>query len=96
VKIEFHPQALEEMFESARYYKSRSVGLGEDFLEAVEETTRRIEQFPNAGPVATKDIRKRLVFGFPFSVLYNQHEQTIYVVAVMHQRRRPGYWKSRL
>ena len=41
----FHREAHEEMIESARFYEGRSGGLGFDFLEAVEETTRRIEQF---------------------------------------------------
>jgi hypothetical protein len=40
----FHPEAHEEMIQSARFYEERSEGLGSDFLTAVEETTRRIEQ----------------------------------------------------
>lgn len=46
----FHPEASEEMVESARFYEGKSKGLGSDFLAAVDETTRRIEQFPEAAP----------------------------------------------
>ncbi|MCH8269491.1 MAG: type II toxin-antitoxin system RelE/ParE family toxin [Acidobacteria bacterium] len=96
MRIEFHPEACEEMLESARFYEERSEGLGGDFLAAVEETTRRIEQFPDAAPIETSGVRKRFVFGFPFTILYERQEDVIYIAAVMHQHRRPGYWKDRL
>ena len=66
----FHPEAHEEMIQSARFYEERSEGLGSDFLTAVEETTRRIEQMALAGLVARANIRRRLVSGFPFTILY--------------------------
>ena len=94
--VEFHPEAYEEMFESARYYEERSAGLGGDFLTAVEEAKDRIQQFPEAAPVEKASIRKRFVTGFPFTVLYETDENRIFVVAVMHQHRRPGFWKHRL
>ena len=51
MKVVFHPEAYEEMLESARFYETRSEGLGEDFLDAVEEVTRSIQQFPKAGRI---------------------------------------------
>ena len=44
MKIVFHPEAYEEMIESARFYEERDDGLGMRF--AIEDTTRRIRQFP--------------------------------------------------
>jgi len=92
----FHPEAHQEMIESARFYEERSEGLGSDFLDAVEETTRRIEQFAKAGPIDRANIRKRLVSGFPFTILYEIQPDRIYIAAVMHQHRRPGYWRKRV
>lgn len=34
--VRFHPKALQEMMEAARYYENRAFGLGEDFLAAIE------------------------------------------------------------
>lgn len=96
MKIVFHPEANEEMIESARFYEERDDGLGIRFLEAVEDTMRRIRQFPYAGPVERADIRKGFVSGFPFTVLYQVQRDQIYIAAVMHQHRRPGYWRKRL
>jgi hypothetical protein len=39
MKIAFHPEANEEMIESARFYEETDDGLGLRFLEAVEDTT---------------------------------------------------------
>lgn len=64
MKIVFHPEAYEEMLESARFYEQREEGLGWRFLEAVADATGRIRQFPRAGPVESHDMRKRLVAGF--------------------------------
>jgi len=41
MKVAFHSEAYEEMLESARLYETRSEGLGADFLDAVEEVTRK-------------------------------------------------------
>jgi hypothetical protein len=47
----FHPEASEEMLESAGFYELRSEGLGSDFLTAVEDTTDRILELPALGPI---------------------------------------------
>ena len=96
MKAIFHPEAHEELIESARVYDGRLAGFGSDFLTAVEETTRRIERFPQAGAVDKANIRKRLVSGFPFTILYEIQTDRIFIAAVMHQHRRPGYWRQRL
>jgi plasmid stabilization system protein ParE len=96
MKAIFHPEAHEEMIETARFYEGRSEGFGSDFIAAVEATTRRLEQFPEAGPCERANIRKRLVSGFPFTILYEIQPDRIYIAAVMHQHRRPGYWRKRL
>jgi toxin ParE1/3/4 len=92
----FHPEASKEMLESARFYESKSDGLGSDFLNAVEDTTRRILERPALGRIEKANIRRRLVPGFPFTILYEFHQDHIFIAAVMHQRRRPGYWRERL
>jgi len=41
------------------------------------------------------DVRRCLVNRFPFGVLYSVEPTSIFVIAVMHHRRRPDYWKNR-
>jgi hypothetical protein len=96
MKAIFHPEAYEEMIQSALFYEGKSEGLGSDFLAAVEEITRRIEKLPEAGLIDRDNIRKRLVSGFPFTILYEVQPDRIFIAAVMHQHRRPRYWQTRV
>ena len=93
---EFLPPAEEEMNEAARFYEERSPGLGLDFLDAVQRTVDAIVAHPNSGRQLSENIRRRIVQRFPFGVLYSVEPERIVVVAVMHLRRRPGYWKVRI
>lgn len=96
MRVIFHPEAHAEMIEQARYYENKSNGLGSDFLDAVEESTRRIQQSPLAGSIERSNIRRRLVSGFPFTNFYEFQLDRIYIAAVMHQHRQPGYWRKRV
>jgi threonine/homoserine efflux transporter RhtA len=40
-------------------------------------------------------VRRCLVNRFPFGVLYSLETTGVFILAVMHNRRRPDYWKSR-
>ena len=42
------------------------------------------------------DIRRRLISRFPYAILYSDEGEILYILAVMHLRRDPNYWKSRL
>ncbi len=96
MRVVFHPEAHAEMIEQAQYYEGKSERLGSDFLDAVEETIRRISRSPNAGAIDRANIRKRFVSGFPFTILYEVQPDRIYIAAVMNQHRRPGYWLGRV
>ena len=96
MKVVFHAEALSEMLESGRHYEDKVEALGWDFLTAVEQTTQRIQASPEAGPIQKGDVRRRIVAGFPFSVLYSIEPDQIFVIAVMHQRRKPQYWVKRV
>jgi plasmid stabilization system protein ParE len=96
MKVVFHPEAYEEMLESARYFEGKTPGLGFDLINAIQESSRRITKFPKSGPIERAKIRKALVRGFPFTILYEAHQDHIYIAAVMHQHREPGYWLDRL
>jgi hypothetical protein len=48
MKITVLEPAKVEMREANEYYEAQRVGLGDDFLQAVQDAIRRIEAFPNA------------------------------------------------
>ena len=87
----FHPEARAEMRESFEFYEARLGGLGLRFLSAVEQTVERISTHPEAGAPLASEFRKRIVSGFPYNIIYRVWEDYIYLVAVAHHHRRPGY-----
>jgi plasmid stabilization system protein ParE len=94
--IVFLPPAQEEMTAASRYYQAQSTGLGTEFLAEVERTIDAIVSHPKAAPKVKPNIRRRLLKRFPFGILYVATVDEIVVLAVMHLRRRPGYWQDRL
>lgn len=86
------------MAEAARWYESHRVGLGAAFLDAVDNAVARIAEMPSMGsPLGTADetIRRRAVLRFPYHVIYVELPDRLQIVAVAHDRRRPGYWAGR-
>jgi toxin ParE1/3/4 len=65
------------------------------FLSAVKQTVERISTHPEAGAPLAGELRKRIVIGFPYYIIYRVWEEYIYLVAVAHHSRRPGYWRDR-
>jgi plasmid stabilization system protein ParE len=94
-EVIFHPEARAEADGSVDFYEARLDGLGFRFLAAVEETTERISASPHAGAPLEGGYRKRIVPGFPYNIIYRVWEDYVYVVAIAHQHRGPGYWRER-
>ena len=96
MKIAFLGPARDEMRRSAHFYDRQRKGLGDEFLGEVETLLGRIREHPLAAPEIEPEIRSARVHRFPFQVVYTPEERRITVIAVMHNRRRPGYWRDRL
>ena len=69
--------------------------MGEDFSLEVYSTVQNILSYPKAWPRLEEDIRRCLVYRFPFGVIYSIEPDRIYILAVMHLHRYPDYWKDR-
>jgi toxin ParE1/3/4 len=96
MEVIYHPKADDEVLESAKFYERRSRGLGWRFLRTVQEAEGRIVRTPHAFPFLDEPIRKCVLRGFPFNVLFQIADEGVFIVAVAHHRRRPGYWRRRL
>ncbi|MFH0825041.1 MAG: type II toxin-antitoxin system RelE/ParE family toxin [Pseudomonadota bacterium] len=62
----------------------------------VHSTIGNILSLPTAWPIIEEDMRRCRVRRFPYGIIYSQHEDMIFILAVMHLRRDPEYWKVRL
>lgn len=93
---DFHPEARVEYREAAIFYDTRRSGLGAAFTLEVEAAIDRVLEAPERWRVIEQDVRRCLTHTFPYGILYTIEAESILIVAVMHLRRRPGYWRGRL
>jgi plasmid stabilization system protein ParE len=96
VRVEFHPAAAEELIETSTFYDNEVPGLGERFVAEVERAVRLVVERPNIGREIDKGRRRIVLARFPYSLIYSTESNEVWILAVAHQRRRPGYWHGRL
>jgi toxin ParE1/3/4 len=96
MKSRFHEAADAELTEAVAYYDAKAPGLGDRLLAEVKAATRYIEQYPEIAPVIDEGVRAKVLVRFPYSLMYVVELHELYIVAVAHQSRRPGYWADRL
>jgi plasmid stabilization system protein ParE len=95
MKFQFHPEAETEFLAAVDWYEERSAGLGADFAAEIRAAILRAAAMPEAWPRVDASIRRVLAHRFPYGVLYVPRGDAIIVLAVMHLRRQPDYWRSR-
>jgi toxin ParE2 len=88
--VAFHPEAEAELASAAQYFESHVETLGLDFIVAVRRAPERILEFPDSGHPFGRRLRRTLVRGFPYGLLYRVEPSRIFIVAVAHLHRRPG------
>ena len=96
MKLEFHPQAEMELIEEAAYYELQVPGLGKRFEAEVWHATDFLLEYPEIGHPADPNLRKFVLNRFPFTLYYSVTSDVLRIEVVAHQRRRPGYWQSRV
>ena len=87
--------AAEELRGAIAYYESESTGLGEAFLHEIERCTETILDYPEAAPIVSGSVGRRLTQRFPYALIYSIRSTEIRILAVMNLRRRPFYWTGR-
>lgn len=95
LQLLFHPDVASDVRASFAWYQTQASGLGDDFLHELEGAYQVIAALPLTWPPFQKGFRRFLLSRFPFSVIYRADSESIYVVAVMHNSRKPGYWLTR-
>jgi plasmid stabilization system protein ParE len=95
MNVEFHPAALREVEDAQAWYEERSVFAASAFLRELSTAIHRLRESPNRYPSAETGTRRVLLERFPFTIYYRATSDTVTIVAVAHQKRRPGYWSAR-
>ena len=98
-RVTLHPEAEEELRVSENFYEERGgQRLALDFARRVEASLRVIAGNPERFPRVPKypQMQKARVTRFPFAIYYINREHDIWVIAIAHGKRQPGYWEERI
>jgi toxin ParE1/3/4 len=102
VKHRIHPAAEQEAEEAAEWYGAQVAPLAIEFARQYAQAIDTIVEKPQMYVIAEDappgvECRNKLRLGrFPYRIVYAVFGDEIYVVAVAHHSRRPGYWQGRI
>jgi plasmid stabilization system protein ParE len=91
-----HALAWQEIEGADDWYLQRSADASVAFIAAVSEALDRISEAPQRWPKYLHGTRRFVLHRFPFSVVYLDDPDVVNIVAIAHNKRKPGYWKQRL
>ena len=90
------PAAEADIAEAALWYESRSLGLGGEFVRAVDVCLAEIRRSPESFPQIYKTTRRAPLRRFPYAVYFVSSAIAIRVLACMHVKRDPRRWQRRV
>lgn len=93
--VQFHPEADQELIEAREWYDARSEVAAQAFSLEVDHAIGRILEAPLRYPIGRRGERRFVLDRFPYTILYRVRESHVFITAVAHQSRRPGYWHHR-
>jgi plasmid stabilization system protein ParE len=94
--VVLHCEADVELTAIAKRYACERTELARDFLQAFRVAKDAVAKQPDRFSFLEKPVRRVRVSGFPYRIVYEELEDCVQVLAIMHDSREPEYWKSRL
>jgi len=91
-----HPQAIEEARSAFEWYRDQNPPAATAFQAELERILESLPANPRRWPAYELCTRRAFLKGFPHFVVFLEHEDDIEVLAIVHTRRKPGFWWSRL
>jgi len=95
IEVSFHPEAVRELRAAFLWYFGRNPLVAQSFQAETEHAIEVVLENPRCWPKLGKSERKYVFPRFPFNLIYRVNLGVVEVIAVAHQRRKPGYWKKR-
>jgi plasmid stabilization system protein ParE len=95
VDVEFGAHAEDEFLEALGWYAARDWDVAMRFDAEVRRAAALVGDRPRLWAEIEPGARRALLRGFPYSLIYCIEPRHVLIVAVMHQRRHPGYWRGR-
>lgn len=96
MKVQVHPEADEEFAGAVRYYSEISPELGVRFYREMERLLYEIAADPGRFRKFDPPAQRHFSNDFPYAIIFVDKPDYVRVVAIVHMKRQPGYWRGRL
>lgn len=94
--VSFNELARTEVTAAIRWLAEKAgPNIAADFDTEVWRAIGRVAQRPLIGTPGIRNTRRVMVHRFPYSIVYRLDGESIRILAIAHQHRRPRYWAGR-
>ncbi|MGD0293028.1 MAG: type II toxin-antitoxin system RelE/ParE family toxin [Terracidiphilus sp.] len=93
--LQIHEAARREANQATIWYAERSIPSARRFRDELLAGFVSAATTPLLYPPYLHGTRRVLLKRFPYFIVFFDWQDEIYIVAVAHAKRRPGYWKRR-
>ncbi len=93
--LELHEQAEQELWDAMDYYDEKRKQLGQEFAQELRAIMKTVWEHPARFPTVKDNIRKAVVKKFPYIIIFEIQEDTVFVLAIFHTSRNPDSWEGR-
>jgi plasmid stabilization system protein ParE len=95
-RLVIQPQAEMDVADAVVWYEDQGAGLGNRLLDEIESVMERVAHSPFQFPQIRNQVRRALLRRFPYSVYFRVSDETVDIIAVLHQHRDPKTWQKRI
>ncbi|CAN5334671.1 hypothetical protein BH10ACI2_BH10ACI2_18600 [soil metagenome] len=95
MRIEMLTEAKADLDDGYWFYENQVIGLGEYFLSSIASDITSLQLFGGVH-MKHKEKYRMLASRFPYSIFYSVSENSVFIHAVLDNRRNPKWISERL
>jgi plasmid stabilization system protein ParE len=95
-RVVLDPRAEDDARQAFLWYAERRAVAAADFQAELTRAVEDLTETALAWPGKELGVRSRVLEKYPYTLFYRVAAEEVLIVAVAHQKRRPGYWKRRV
>lgn len=89
-QLEIKEEAALDIKQAYFYYEEKKLGLGERFLDTLENYLQRVKQYPEHYQIKRSPFREAFIKDFPYVIIYEIEKKKVIVYAVFCTHKNPN------
>ncbi len=89
-RLTYHPLVPIQLESAVAWYEEQVPGLGHDLISEFDVLLSHILIYPNSFSICFKNFRQASLKRFPYIVLYEEKDDSLYIYNFIHAKQHPG------